>query len=224
MITTVSAANVADACLKLGTLYHCLPGVKPAHGAPTIAGPSFPVRHAGSVDVFLEAIGRAEPGDILLVDNQARTDEGCIGDLITLETKQAGLAGIVIWGCHRDHDEIGDIGLPMFSLGRSPSGPRSAYGRTAAIGEALLDGFPVARGQLLICDSDGVLIAASDDPRLIEEARLIRAKEAEQAEVMRSGRSLREQLDFSGYLEARQSDPDYSLRDHLRRVGGAVET
>ena len=50
-------------------------------------------RHYGSVDVFLEAMEMASPGEVLVVDNAGRRDEACIGDLIALETKMEGLAG-----------------------------------------------------------------------------------------------------------------------------------
>ena len=64
-----------------------------------IAGRVFPVRHYGSVDVFLEAINLATPGDVLVIDNGGRLDEACIGDLIALEAHAAGMAGVVIWDC-----------------------------------------------------------------------------------------------------------------------------
>ncbi len=52
-----------------------------------IAGRALPVKHYGSVDIFLEAMGTAQPGDILVIDNERRMDEGCIGDLTALEAK-----------------------------------------------------------------------------------------------------------------------------------------
>ena len=219
-----SAANVADACLRLGVDYHCPPGLRPAVAGTRLAGPVLPVRHAGSVDVFLEAIGRARPGDVLLVDNDARRDEGCIGDLVTLEASLAGLAGIVIWGCHRDQREIEDIGLPLFSLGRCPSGPRGADGRQPAIGEAVIDGWSAAAGSLLTGDDDGVILTAAIDDALLDEAAAIRIVEERQAEAMRGGRSLRDQLAFDTYLEDRNADPMVTFRDHLKRVSGAIET
>jgi 4-hydroxy-4-methyl-2-oxoglutarate aldolase len=33
-------------------------------------------------------------------------DEGCIGDLSTLEVQISGLSGIIVWGAHRDTPEI----------------------------------------------------------------------------------------------------------------------
>ncbi len=55
-----------------------------------------PVQHYGSVDIFLEAMGNAEQGDILVIDNGRRDDEGCIGDLTVLEAKAQGLRGMIV--------------------------------------------------------------------------------------------------------------------------------
>jgi len=219
-----STANLADACLRLGVEYHCPTGLRPVVAGSRLAGPALPVRHAGSVDVFLEAIGRARQGDVLLVDNGARTDEGCIGDLVTLEAQRAGLAGIVISGCHRDHREIAEIGLPLFSLGRCPSGPRGLDGRQPAIGEADIDGWRARPGSLVVGDEDGVILVSASGDAVMEEAAAIRTLEERQAAAMREGRSLREQLAFDADLEGRKADPTLTFRDHLKRVHGAVET
>lgn len=54
------------------------------------------------MDTFLEAIDRSHAGEVLVIDNGGRLDEGCVGDLVVLEAKQVGLTGIVIWGSYRD--------------------------------------------------------------------------------------------------------------------------
>ena len=78
----LSTPLIADACLRLGVpLRLAAPGIRPVLPAFRVAGHVLPVRHYGSVDIFLESMGTAEPGDVLVIDNGGRMDEGCIGDL-----------------------------------------------------------------------------------------------------------------------------------------------
>lgn len=129
---TLTTAHLADACVRAQVPVRCapaplqavLPGVR-------VAGRVRPARHVGSVDIFLEAFETAEPGDVLVVDNGGRTDEACAGDLVVLEASTAGLAGVVIWGLHRDTADVRAIGLPVFSQGSLPTGPQRLDARPA---------------------------------------------------------------------------------------------
>ncbi|MGC4937818.1 hypothetical protein [Kribbella sp. DT2] len=104
----LTTAHVADACLRAKVTVRCVGLTAALPGRP--AGRVLPARHVGSVDIFLEAFGQAEPGDVLVVDNGGRADEACVGDLVVLEAKTAGLAGLVVWGLHRDSADIRAIG------------------------------------------------------------------------------------------------------------------
>jgi hypothetical protein len=73
-------------------------------------------------------------------------------------------------------------------------------------------------------DDDGLVFAPADQAaKIFGVAESILSTERRQAEAIRSGTSLRIQLKFTEYLEARKNDPSYTLREHLRRVGGAIE-
>src|SRR5437016_13512844 len=122
---TLTTADLADACIRAHIPVRCAPALLQALvPGSRLVGRASPARHVGSVDVFLEALEGAAPGDVLVVDNGGRLDESCVGDLVALEVQAAGLEGIVIWGLHRDTADIRAIGLPVFSLGAIPPGPQ----------------------------------------------------------------------------------------------------
>jgi regulator of RNase E activity RraA len=177
------------------------------------------------VDIFLEAMTAARPGDVLVIDNQGRSDEACIGDLIALEAKAHGIAGIIVWGFHRDTADLVEIGLPVFSYGAYPFGPQRLDVREPeALHSARLGGFSVTNDDVVFADDDGVLFAPEESlEELLSAARAITQTERRQAELLRAGKTLREQLEFDQYLTKRAADPSFTLREHLREIGGAIE-
>ena len=222
----LSTPLVADACLRLSIPLRIAPvGIHPLSMSSHIAGCAVPVRHYGSVDIFLEAMSSAQPGDILVIDNQDRRDEGCIGDLTTLEAQASGLAGIVVWGCHRDTLELQQIGFPVFSYGTCPAGPQRLDAREpGALGSARFGAFIVTNEDHVFADADGVLFApAGRVEEILSTAHIIWQKERQQAQEIQAGRTLREQLQFEQYLERRAADESYTFRQHLRSIGGAIE-
>jgi 4-hydroxy-4-methyl-2-oxoglutarate aldolase len=199
--------------------------MRPVIPGTRVSGRVVPARHVGSVDVFLEAFEHSAPGDVLVVDNGGRADEACVGDLVVLEAQAAGLAGVVIWGLHRDTADIVAIGLPVFSTGALPSGPMRLDDRPPdALDAAAVGEWTVTTGDLVVADDDGVLFlpaARADD--LLALAGHIRDTERTQAARVRAGQSLRDQLGFAGYLARRDLQPGLTFREHLRSAGGAIE-
>ncbi|MGI5122103.1 RraA family protein [Marinactinospora thermotolerans] len=224
--STLTTAHLADACIRAGVPVRCAPaGTNAVVSGGRLVGRVCPARHAGSVDVFLEAFETAGPGDVLVVDNGGRRDESCVGDLVVLEAQAAGMAGVVIWGLHRDTADIREIGLPVFSLGSLPTGPQRLDPRPGdALERATLGEWVTGRDDLIAGDDDGVLLLpAAHAEELFGLAETIRDTERRQAELIRAGVSLRSQVRFADYLEQRRETPSLSFRDHLRAVGGAIE-
>jgi 4-hydroxy-4-methyl-2-oxoglutarate aldolase len=222
----LSTPLVADACLRLDVPYRVAsPGLRPVQAGTRLAGRVLPARHYGSVDVFLEAMAGATPGDVLVIDNGGRTDEACIGDLTALEARASGLAGMIVWGCHRDTAELVGIGFPVFSYGALPSGPRRLDPQEPnALVSARVGPFTVSRDDAVFADDDGVLFAPlQHTQRLLETARELWETERRQAEAIRHGNTLKDQLRFADYLARRTADPSYTFRQHLRAIGGAIE-
>lgn len=223
---TLTTAHLADACLRAQIPMRRGPAhLQAVVSGSRLAGRVSPARHVGSVDIFLEALEGAAPGDVLVVDNGGRLDEACVGDLVALEAQDAGLEGLVIWGLHRDTADIRAVGLPVFSLGAIPTGPQRLDVRPQdALESATVGDWTVGREDLVLGDDDGVLfVLATRAVDIFTLAETIRETERHQAERIRAGVSLRSQVHFDTYLAQRQQTPSLTFRDHLRAVGGAIE-
>jgi regulator of RNase E activity RraA len=222
----LTTANVADGCLRAGVEVRCAPSaIQAREPGARLAGRALPARHAGSVDVFLEALGAAEVGDVLVADNGGRLDESCVGDLMALEAAGARVSGILIWGLNRDSGDLRSIDIAVFSLGTIPTGPLSVSARPAdALVAATIGPWTVTRDDFVFGDDDGVLFVPVDRvDEVLTLAEGIRDTERRQADRIRSGQSLRSQVHFDRYLAARATAPELTFREHLRTVGGEIE-
>ena len=224
-LAKLSVAHLSDGCLRTAVPMRVVAGVSPVLPGQRAQGRAIPVRHYGSVDVFLEAMENAGQGDVLVVANQDRADEGCIGDLTALEAAGAGLSGIIIWGRHRDTAIVRTLPIALFSRGACARGPVRLDPRekqsfvSAKIGDEL-----VTAADWVVADDDGVIfLNDAYVERVTDAAEAIRDVEVRQAQMMSAGSSLREQLGFAAYLDARARDPAVDFRSFLRSLNAAIE-
>ena len=90
---------------------------------------------------------------------------------------------------------------------------------TARFGPHVVSGADIVFG-----DADGVLfVAAERAEEVLATAHGIWQTEREQARRIRAGETLRRQTAFDDYLARRAADPSLTFRQHLRRIGGAIE-
>lgn len=176
-----STAAVCDAADRLGIeLPPAMTGLLPVGPAHRVVGLALPGRVEGTPRALLALLAEARGGEVLVIDNDGRTDEACVGDVMAARCRDAGLSAIVAWGMHRDTARLREIGLPVFSLGPTPrrAGSPTSASRIEA-GCAMVGGRPISRSDVVFADDDGVLFVRGDQAsRLLAAAALIEAAEA----------------------------------------------
>lgn len=109
------------------------------------------------------------------------------------EARHAGMAGIVIWGLHRDTAEVRAFGLPLFSLGAIPCRSTCTATRPPdALTAATIGDWTVTREDVVLADDDGVLFVPSARlAEVVAAAEEVRAAEQRQADRILAGQPLR---------------------------------
>jgi 3-hexulose-6-phosphate synthase/6-phospho-3-hexuloisomerase len=155
----VSSPNVADAQHKKGAMKGIHPRIK--HGTKMV-GQALTVNTVnGDWAKPVEAIDRAQPGDVIVIDACAG-EIAVWGELASWSSKTKGVAGVVIDGAARDIDSIIDIGFPCFSRHiASNAGEPKGYG---GIGhEIVCGGVTVRTGDWVIGDESGVVVVPQEN-------------------------------------------------------------
>ena len=106
----------------------------------------------------LVAVGRIRAGEVLVIDAGGATRAAMIGDVLGGHLHRVGAAGIVCDGAVRDVAGLAAMtGLSVHARAINPKGPDSATGGEVG-GPVTLGGCPVSPGDLVLGDSDGVVV------------------------------------------------------------------
>ena len=149
----------------------------------------------------IHALRESGPGDVLVVD--AGGDERAVaGELFGTEALRRGLAGLVILGRSRDTATLAGLSLPVWSTGAAPN----AYAAKSLpeTGVALsLDGVPVAPGELIVGDDDGLVVGSEAElGAAVDAAEAIEAREKGLQARMLEGASLFDVMNYDEHLAA----------------------
>ena len=135
------------------------------------------------------------------------------------------MAGLTVWGAHRDTVQLQQINFPVFSYGSWPVGPQRLDPRAVdALENVHFGEFTATNRDVVFADTDGVIFVSEGRVgEVLATADSIWQTERRQAQAIQGGRKLRDQLRFDGYVSKRSTDPTYTFRQHLRSIGGAIE-
>ncbi len=154
----VSTPNIADAMQKRGMMHGILPRIR--HGTKMV-GRALTVKTAdGDWAKPVEAIDRARPGDVIVVDAGGGTT-AVWGELASHSCQVKGVAGVVIDGAARDIDTILEIDFPCFSRHLVPhAGEPKGHGEIGA--EITCGGQLVHTGDWVVGDESGVMVVPQE--------------------------------------------------------------
>jgi 3-hexulose-6-phosphate synthase/6-phospho-3-hexuloisomerase len=185
----VSSPNVADAQHKKGAMKGIHPRIR--HGAKMV-GRALTVHTVnGDWAKPVEAIDRAKPGDVIVVD-ACGGEIAVWGELASWSCKTKGIAGVVIDGAARDIDSIIEMGFPCFSRHiASNAGEPKGYG---GIGhEIVCGGVPVKTGDWIVGDESGVVVVPQESAVEVANRAL---------DVMERENRVREEIKKGGTLSS----------------------
>ncbi|PAE16753.1 regulator [Virgibacillus sp. 7505] len=168
MFKDIPSTSVSDA---LQGKNHMSYEIKPI-GDFHLSGPAFTVEiDEGENISVLEAMYKAKPGDVLVVDGKGWTENAVAGDFILNLGKTLGLAGIVIDGVIRDIKGSLALDYPIFCKGTTTCASKKT--QKGLIGVPIVcGGVTVNPGDYIVGDSDGVVVVPHSEASSIREQAL----------------------------------------------------
>lgn len=185
-------AGLSGQLRKRGLDNVTIDGVRPMHPGTKIVGTARTLRfvpnredlfasHGGGYNAQKRAFDAVGEGEIIVIEARGETGSGTLGDVLALRARARGAAGIVTDGGVRDYDAVAEVGIPVFSAGAHPAvlGRKHVpWEHDVAVG---CGGTTVLPGDVIVGDSDGVIVIP---PALVEEVvDAALAQEAEDAWV-----------------------------------------
>ncbi len=151
----VSTPNLSDAMQRKGALHGLEPHL-PTPGTRLLGPAVTVVTRDGDWAKPVEAIDRAKPGDVIVVDAGGQTT-AVWGELASWSAHGHQVAGVVIDGAVRDLDAILELQFPVFSRYVSPNaGEPKGHGEIGV--EVTVGGQRVRPGDWIVGDLSGLVV------------------------------------------------------------------
>jgi 4-hydroxy-4-methyl-2-oxoglutarate aldolase len=173
--------------------------IKPIRSDMRVFGPSLTVSSPPGDNLWLHhALTLARPGDVLVVDCSGSYEHGYWGEIMTIAAMERQIQGLVIDGCVRDSERISLLGFPVFARGLCIRGTTKDPRQPGAINHPIdIGDIRITAGDVVVGDSDGVVVIASSDLAEVGLASRMREEnEATQMKRLRGGETTAELFGF----------------------------
>ncbi len=184
-------SHLADAMQGRGALDYTIKPLDPDNAA-FVGSALTAFAYPADIAAMFGAVHEAQPGDVIVLANDAFTTTAVVGDLAAGMMKNKGVVAFVTDGLARDKAGIVATGLPLFCRGIQPNSP--AMNGPGVVGAPVtLGDVHVNPGDIVVGDADGVVIVPRDRAeQVLERLAAIRAAEARAEAAVRDGATMSE--------------------------------
>ena len=168
------------------------PAIRPVISGRRIVGTAITVITAAlDTSMIPYAIGLARPGDVLVIDRLGDMRHACMGGVVALAAKMAGMAGVIIDGLACDFQEFVQYDLPVWCRGEAALTGKSLATDGALNVPVSCGGVAVLPGDAVLADSGGVFFCSrSEIDEIYETALPMQQREPKILERLRAGEKL----------------------------------
>lgn len=159
------------------------PAVTVKHG-PARFNPGYNVANKTSPQLgAIDEVTLSKVGDVMVIDGSAVPTASNIGGIMATAVAAKGFSGVVVDGCVRDVENMKRLGLPVWARGATPRTGKHRMELMEFNGQVDIAGVRVSPGDLVLGDSDGVIVV----PIELCEAVLLRAEKVAETEKVLLG-------------------------------------
>ncbi|MCG7404595.1 MULTISPECIES: RraA family protein [Caballeronia] len=177
------------------------PAIRTAWPGASVAGAAYPLECSPGDNLSIHiAMERVPRGSVLVISTGGFV-AGYWGEVLTVAAEAAGVVGLVIDGGVRDVAALTARRFPVFTRGVCMRGTVKAS--SPSVGQPInIAGTPVAAGDLVVADDDGVLvIPAAHVGETLSQGQARADKEAKMMDALREGRSTLELMGLTNWRE-----------------------
>lgn len=128
-------------------------------GRERFSGPLVTVKCFEDNSVVKELVGTPGEGRILVVDAGGSMRRACLGDMLAEQASVNGWAGLVIYGCIRDVDEIMATDIGVQALGTHPmKTDKKGVGELGI--SVTFAGVTFSLGDYVYADNNGIIVSS----------------------------------------------------------------
>ncbi|ONI82971.1 hypothetical protein ALI144C_18140 [Actinosynnema sp. ALI-1.44] len=133
--------------------------------------------HGGGYNAQKRTFDTVGAGEVIVIEARGETGSATLGDILATRAVSRGAAGVVTDGGVRDYDAVAATGLPVFSLGAHPAVLGRRHVPWDVDVAVACGGTTVLPGDVIVGDSDGVIVIPPHLAAEVADAALAQEKE-----------------------------------------------